>query len=109
MEKPNHNPYTDLHEASWGMQGVRTNPVQLCKGFAAMISKIQFGEALKNELEKGFDIARLSLWSYGIFFNHNRQLSEELKETLEYLFRMDDVTGQKVEAKNIDWGKEKTG
>ncbi len=55
-----------------------------------MITKSQLGEELKKELAKGFDITRLSRWSYKIFFNNSRELSAELKETLEYLFRMED-------------------
>ncbi|CUI18080.1 hypothetical protein PNK_p0026 (plasmid) [Candidatus Protochlamydia naegleriophila] len=48
------------------------------------------GEALKSELKKGYDIARLSSWAFDVYSNNIRSLTTYSKELLQYLFRMED-------------------
>jgi hypothetical protein len=50
----------------------------------------KLGEELKTQLEKGYDIVKISRWAY-TFYSHNcRFLNSSTEEILEYLFRMED-------------------
>ncbi len=55
-----------------------------------MTYKKKIGEALKGELRKGYDIARISRWAFHLFYNHTRELDVTEREVLEELFRMED-------------------
>jgi hypothetical protein len=55
-----------------------------------MYTKLMLGKELKLELQKGYDVIRISRWAYGIFFNHSRELDKELYDLLQELFRMED-------------------
>lgn len=50
----------------------------------------EFGRKLYQEIAKGYDIVKISRWSYGVFFNHMKDLSPTQRNVLEELFRMED-------------------
>lgn len=53
-------------------------------------SKKEIGLALKYELSKGYNIEKISQWSYKIYLTNIRSLDHSTEEILEYLFRMAD-------------------
>jgi hypothetical protein len=55
-----------------------------------MFNKNQIGLLLKKELEKGYDIVRISRWASSLYFNNIREFPDDLQILLEYLFRMED-------------------
>lgn len=50
----------------------------------------KLGKELKIELEKKYDIVKISRWAYKIYSDNCRFLNSLTEETLEYLFRMED-------------------
>lgn len=44
----------------------------------------------KKKLENGYNVISISRWAYDVFFNHRRDLSNEMEELLQYLFFMED-------------------
>lgn len=50
----------------------------------------RLGIELKAQLERGFNISRLSKWAYGLFYDHRRELNPNLKNILKDLSRMED-------------------
>jgi len=52
--------------------------------------KKKLGIELKNEISKGYDIVRISRWAHGIFLNNIRDLTPDVREILQLLFRMED-------------------
>ncbi|HRD55153.1 MAG TPA: hypothetical protein PLC42_02030, partial [Parachlamydiaceae bacterium] len=53
-------------------------------------SKRRLGKELKEELEKGYDIVKISRWAFRIFFDRLSELDETESNILEELFRMED-------------------
>jgi predicted Zn-ribbon and HTH transcriptional regulator len=52
--------------------------------------KRQLGKEIKLEIEKGYDIVRISRWAFHIYFNYLGDLDESESDALEILFRMED-------------------
>lgn len=47
-----------------------------------MYSKRQFGQELRIQLEKGYDLQTISIWADNTFFVHQRELEKGLYEPL---------------------------
>jgi hypothetical protein len=55
-----------------------------------MYDKQKIGQGLKEQLDIGYDIVRISRWAFGIYSNNRAVLTEDEEEILEYLFFMED-------------------
>lgn len=54
------------------------------------MNKKLIGKELKMELEKGYDITRISRWAFHIFSEYGRVLDPSLRDILESIFIMED-------------------
>lgn len=55
-----------------------------------MYDRKKIGRELQKELDKGYNVLRISRWAYELFYNHQRELTDELEELLQYLFFMEE-------------------
>lgn len=53
-------------------------------------SNKQLGEELQKELDKGYDIVRISRWAFRIFHNNIRDLNPSQRNVITALFAMED-------------------
>jgi len=54
------------------------------------MNKKELGIALKTELDKGYDIVRISKWAFKLFSEDPRVFNSEAREILQRLFSMQD-------------------
>jgi uncharacterized paraquat-inducible protein A len=54
------------------------------------MNKQTVGSQLKSELERGYDIVRISRWAFRIYSENIRSLDPSLRKILENLFSMED-------------------
>ncbi|MDR2578872.1 MAG: hypothetical protein LBC70_08740 [Chitinispirillales bacterium] len=55
-----------------------------------MYTKFDFGKALLFELDKGYDVVRLSRWAYEAYWNHLKELEEGLYDDIMMIVAMED-------------------
>lgn len=53
-------------------------------------SNNRVGLELRGQLELGYNVSKISRWAYNLFYDHRDELSNELKEILKELARMED-------------------
>jgi hypothetical protein len=54
-----------------------------------MYTKFDFGKALLFELDKGYDVVRLSRWAFEVFMNHQGELEKGLKDDIMKIVAME--------------------
>jgi hypothetical protein len=52
-------------------------------------SKKEIGEELKRELDKGYDVIRISNWAHNLFFYSREDFTVDVSQILQYIFIMD--------------------
>lgn len=52
-------------------------------------SKIEIGEELKKELDRGYNVIRISNWASDLYFSSRGNFSKEINDVLQFIFLMD--------------------
>jgi hypothetical protein len=52
-------------------------------------SKKEIGEELKRELDKGYNVIRISNWAHNLFFYSRETFTSDVSQVLQYIFLME--------------------
>lgn len=52
-------------------------------------SKKEVGEELKRELDKGYNVIRISNWAHNLFFYSREAFTPDVSQILQYIFLME--------------------
>ena len=55
-----------------------------------MYTKSQFGKELKEQIENGFDVVKISRWAHdNVLMNHQKEIDSDLKSIIMQIIAMD--------------------